>query len=378
MKPYDFLVVGLGAESAVLLEAIERRYEVVTCVSTTEVTSTVASRGGPRAGIVLGGEADLDDAKLCSLEIPTATPVVVVGNQGCASAVSVFKNSPLFRIDVGSEIADLMALLDRLAVACRHRHSILRNGLVRVIAPGSLMASIIIAWELMCRYLHVPVWLLPPPSQIALAVMQHADSLLIDTAITGGEALAGFLLANVVSLLAAAIFCHIRWIERSTYPLLIGLKSVPVVALAPLLVLWLGYGPASKITMAAIVAFFPLVVNATLGLRSVEHDAIDLFRTHGATKLQILLKLRIPTAVPYIFAALRVSATLAVVGAIVAELTGATSGIGFAIIMAFYNVDTPMLFAALLCASGMGLLLFALVITFEWVFAHRFRIDSRR
>ena len=242
--------------------------------------------------------------------------------------------------------------------------------------PLIVMAGVLFFWEFACKFFSVREFIVPAPSVVLKVLLEQGASLAADTFITGGEALGGFLLSNIISIALAISFCFFPWLERAVYPYMIALKSVPVVAFAPLLVLWIGYGPESKVAMAAIIAFFPMVVNSAVGLKAVEHDQIELFRAYSATQVQILFKLRIPTAIPYIFAALKVSSALAVVGAIVAELSGAKRGIGFAIMMASYNIDTPLLFASIFCASILGLGFFLFIVGFEKVVGSKYKLDS--
>lgn len=231
--------------------------------------------------------------------------------------------------------------------------------------PVGVVVVFLLAWQGACVLFDIKEYLVPTPARVFETMWEGAGSLAIDTGITMLEAGGGFILANVISILVAIGFASSKWFERSFYPYTIALKSVPVVAVAPLLVLWFGYGIWSKIVMAAVVSFFPLVVNATVGLKSVDPDALDLMRSLSATPKEILLKLRFPNAVPYIFSALRISSTLAVVGAVVGELSGAKRGIGFVILVSSYNIDTPMLFAAILAASAAGIAFFGVVALVE-------------
>lgn len=231
--------------------------------------------------------------------------------------------------------------------------------------PAVVFALFIMIWESSVRLLDVPVYLIPKPSLVWSTIVDQFGSLMKDTGVTLLEAFLGFLLANVLSMIIAVGFAHSKWFERSFYPYTIALKSVPVIAIAPLLVLWFGYGMFGKVVMAAIISFFPLVVNATVGLRAVDPEALDLMHSLSASRRQILTKLRFPTALPFIFSALKISSALAVVGAIVAELTGAKQGIGFTILIATFNVDTPKLFAAIVVASLAGILFFAAVTWME-------------
>jgi NitT/TauT family transport system permease protein len=154
-------------------------------------------------------------------------------------------------------------------------------------------------------------------------------------------------------------FTRFAFVERSIMPFVVAFQAVPLIAIAPLLVLWFGNGAAGKIVMAAIICFFPAVINLTRGLRAVRPSAVMLLRSLSATPVQILRYVRIPSAVPYAFAALRISATLSVIGAIVAEISGATRGLGFRIVVSSYRTDTRMLFAALLFAVLLGLAFYA-------------------
>lgn len=227
-------------------------------------------------------------------------------------------------------------------------------------------------WEFVCRVFQVKEYLVPAPSRVYDVLHTQFTSLMSDTAITMAESVLGFGIANILSMLIAVGFCHSSWFEKSFYPYTIALKSVPVVAIAPLLVLWFGYGLLGKVIMAAIISFFPLVVNATIGLKAVNSESLDLMHSLSASKTQILFKLRFPSAMPYIFSALKISSALSVVGAIVGEMTGAKKGIGFLILISSYNVDTPLLFASIVLASLAGILFFGCVALFEKIISKRY------
>lgn len=231
--------------------------------------------------------------------------------------------------------------------------------------PALILAAFLVAWESTVRMTNTPEYLVPSPSRILATIWEKRTFLALDLSTTLLESVCGFLLANAVALFVAIAFFYSRTAERSILPLLVGLKSVPIVASAPLLVLWFGYGLGSKIIMAAVVAFFPLVVGATTGIRSVSVESVDLMRSLSATRWELLTKLCLPTAAPHMLAALKVSCTLAVVGAIVAELTGARRGLGFTILMASYNVDTPLLFSAIVLSALIGGFLYMAVVALE-------------
>jgi NitT/TauT family transport system permease protein len=238
----------------------------------------------------------------------------------------------------------------------------------RYVAPFVFFCLLLAVWELICRFFSVPDYVVPAPSHIGQQIFKNFQRLLLHSSITAGGALAGFLVANLMSFVVALIFTKSPLVERSSYPYLVALKSVPIVALAPLITLWLGDGFASKVAMAALITFFPMVVNATLGLKSSDPRSIALLKVMGASQAQTFKKLRIPTAIPYIISALKISAPLAVVGAIVAEIAGAASGIGYLILVAAYKVDTSFMFACVVFAALVGLLFFgfASLIEFWW------------
>lgn len=244
-----------------------------------------------------------------------------------------------------------------------------------LILVGSIFLSLALAWEAITRWAEVPEYLVPAPSRILATLWSRREILLLDFGVTLLEAALGFLLANVCALIFGVLFFYSRTAERSLLPILVGFKSVPIVATAPLFVLWFGYGLTSKVVMAAIVAFFPMVIGLSTGLRSVNSDAYDLMRSLTASRWEILTKLSFPSAVPHALAALKVSTTLAVVGAIVAELMGARRGLGFTILMASYNVDTPMLFCAIVLSAIAGAALYSTVMLLEWTL-WRFRLEQ--
>ena len=249
-----------------------------------------------------------------------------------------------------------------------------RRGALGVVQPVLLFLALLGLWELTCRVFGIAEYVVPAPSDIGHQLAMNGSRVLWHTGITVVGAAAGFLIANALSFGTAIFFTYAPVVERSAYPYLVALKSVPIVAVAPLITLWMGDGFGSKVAMAALITFFPMVVNAALGLQSADRRALDLMKVLGATDRQIFLKLRIPTALPYIASALKISAPLAVVGAIVAEIAGSSSGIGYLILVAAYKVETPLMFACVLAAALSGLLFFGLAVTIEkWLISPRSR-----
>jgi len=233
--------------------------------------------------------------------------------------------------------------------------------------------AFILLWEFLCKSIPVKEYIVPAPSVVAKTFALHYKSLLTDFYITAMEAVLGFLLANLLSLITAVSFTLSPLISRIFYPYTVALKSIPLIALAPLLVLWFGYGIVGKVVMSAIIAYFPLVVNATTGLNEIDRERLALMESLSAGKIEILFKLRFPSAMPHIFAALKISTSLSVVGAIVAELTGAKQGLGFTILMASYNIDTPLLFCAIILAAIIGITFFGTMQLFESTLGKKYK-----
>ena len=216
-------------------------------------------------------------------------------------------------------------------------------------------------WEFLVRAFSVPQYLLPTPSAIAVDFSNSIGSLLFHAGVTFWEAFLGFLIANVLGILTAVAFVHSKTLEKSLYPFAIALKTTPIVAMAPLLILWFGNGIFSKVAAAALISFFPSIVNTVKGLKNVDIEALYLFKSISANKWHIFSKLRFPTALPYIFSALKISTSLAIVGAIVGEFVGANKGIGFVILISSYHLEIVKMFSAIIAAALIGIIFFWVV-----------------
>jgi NitT/TauT family transport system permease protein len=230
------------------------------------------------------------------------------------------------------------------------------------LVPALFLAAFLSIWEAAVTLFEVPEYLLPAPSVIAGTFDR---SLFIHLAVTFSEALMGFLIASTLAFGAALAFVRFRTLEQGLFPIAIAIKTTPLVALAPLLVLWQGTGWWSKITAASLICFFPVLVNTVKGLKAAGTDYFDLFSVLGATRPQEFRKLRIPFCLPYVFSALKISSSLAVVGAIVGEFVGATQGLGYVIMISSAHIETPALFSAIFASAGAGIVLFYAVATAE-------------
>lgn len=232
--------------------------------------------------------------------------------------------------------------------------------------PALLLFAFTLAlWQGAVIVFGVPLYVLPTPSAIGQVMWAKGPDLIRHVGWTMIEAVGGFLLGGVVAFSLAVGFVHLRLLERSMYPWAIIIETVPIIAIAPLLTIWFGFGFTPKIMIAAIVCFFPTLVNTTRGLRAVSPQALELMRILSASPWQIFTRLRLPSALPYLFAALKVTSTLSVIGAIVGEFTGADRGIGYVVVSAGYRMDTRLLFAGIAYSSAAGVLFFAVISLIE-------------
>ena len=248
--------------------------------------------------------------------------------------------------------------------------------LVRELMPALAAACVVLVfWETAGKVFSIKEYLLPAPTRIFASAVEHGLGLAKDSLFTLGEAASGLVLASVFAFGAAFVFQLNAQIRRAFLPLVIASKSVPIVVFAPLFALWFGYGPSGKVALSVVVAFLPVAVNATFGMDAIATEQLDLFRLHGAGKWQVLWKLRLPNAIPFIIPALRLSATLAVLGVVIAEMTGAKAGLGATILITSATLDTPLLFAAALCALLVCGALLAGIRLIEYLALRRFRYD---
>jgi NitT/TauT family transport system permease protein len=220
------------------------------------------------------------------------------------------------------------------------------------------LASLIVAWEILCRTLNVPKWLLPTPSQIAVETWDMRAVLPIHFRATLLAILGGFFIAIAVSVPIAIMVVYSPFLRRVIYPILLMLQSVPKVALAPLLLLWIGYGMQSNMIVAATVAFFPIVINTATGLESVSAELLELTRSFDASAWRVFWRVRLPWAMPYVFSSFKVAITLAVIGAVVAEFVGADKGLGYLIISSAGAMKTSVMFGVLVILSLTGIACF--------------------
>jgi len=234
--------------------------------------------------------------------------------------------------------------------------------------PFWLVVMLIVLWDVFIRLFKIPPYLIPNPLSVAKQLSAEWPMLWRETLPTLYATLGGFALSALVGVPIAMWIAHSRLVESFVYPLLVFSQSIPKVAIAPLFVVWFGFGLVPKLIAAFLLGFFPVVVATVQGFKSVEGDVIDLARSMGANPMKIFLKFRLPHALPAIFSGLKVSVTLAVVGAVVGEFVGSNSGLGYVLQKANGTFDLPLMFAALVILSMIGVLLFLVLELIErWV-----------
>lgn len=240
-----------------------------------------------------------------------------------------------------------------------------RNLAGRVIPPLIVLVLFIAVWEITIRMSGVKPYLFPKPSDIARAAAENWRNLLISVRTTLAESVLGFAFSVILGVAFAIGLALSKTVERSVYPYAIILQTIPIVAVAPIIVIWCGAGMNAIVVIAFLIAFFPILSNTLIGLNSTEANMKNLFYLYNATKWQTIWKLRIPAALPYIMAGMKISCSLSVVGAIVGEyvagIGGLQGGLGYAITVASTRLQTAYLFACGLTAAVMGIVFFLLI-----------------
>jgi NitT/TauT family transport system permease protein len=266
--------------------------------------------------------------------------------------------------DVENQRAQSAALgIDELEASVE-RNRLAREWRARVSGifyPVGVVLGVLALWEADTRMLGVPAFLLPPPSAVAISFMANASLILFHGWITTIEIVLGFALSIAVGIpLALAIFL---WpvFSRSILPLLVSSQAMPKVAIAPLLLVWFGFGLLPKVLIAFLIAFFPVVISTAVGLSSIEPEKIHLARSMGFGPAATFFKIRLPNALPAIFGGLKISITLAVVGAVVGEFVGGDAGLGYLLMVANGSMDTQLLFAGIVALTVLGIAFFLLV-----------------
>jgi NitT/TauT family transport system permease protein len=237
--------------------------------------------------------------------------------------------------------------------------------LVRWLLPVGVLLIILCLWQAVVAIFGLKPYFIPAPTLIARTFWSNAATIGDNTVPTVLQALTGFAIGNGLAIVLSIWFVHVRPARRALYPLAIILQSIPLVALAPVAIVTLGTGFTTKVVMTGIISFFPTLVNMMRGLDSVEPSLLELFKTVHASRADVLWKLRWPSALPYLFAGLRITASASVVGAIIVEWIGSDTGLGYMVINSTYQFNTPLLWASLVASSALVLIAFGLVAAAE-------------
>ena len=240
-----------------------------------------------------------------------------------------------------------------------------RARLRRKIMPFLGVSFVLLLWAALVYWLKVPPFIAPSPQMVAVTLWDKAGLLWSNLIPTMFESVTGFLLGNLSAIIIATVFVHKKTLEEAFFPVVVVINTIPVVAKAPILVLLLGNGMEPKIAIAALICFFPTLVNMVRGLESVNPQAVELMRVLSASKREVFFKLRLPHSLPYLFSALKIAASTAVIGAIVGEWIGSTLGIGALIIQATYAFDSALLYATVIVGSCFSMSFFLLISLIE-------------
>lgn len=257
------------------------------------------------------------------------------------------------------------ASADRAPVRRRPAGAAPRRQIPGFVLSWGLFLILVGIWQFAVRAFDVSIVLVPAPSDVVRSLWDGLASgfLLEHMWVTLKEILIGFGLAIALALVSAGLITQFRIVDKALLPILVLIQTIPKVAMAPLLLMWFGIGMTSKVLTIALIAYFPLLVNSILGLRSAEPEQIEMLRSFGASDFQIMRRLRLPSALPHIFAGLDVAVILSVTGAVVAEFVGATAGLGYTIQATNFNMDVARTFAVVVMLSVIGMSLHAVVVT---------------
>ena len=245
-----------------------------------------------------------------------------------------------------------------------------------------VFAFLLATWSRMVAWAHLPGYMLPGPMAVLFAARERMPSLFNSLAITAEEALGGLLASILAGVAVAMVFAQWRWLRQLVYPYTILLQTVPIVAIAPLVILWIGAGVPAVMVVAFIICLAPIIANTTQGLISVDQNLVHLFMMHKASPAQVMFKLRLPNAMPSFFTGIRISAGISVIGGLTGELfAGSTrvgeGGLGYAILYANNQMETAYMFALVLAATVLGFTFFFVVMFLEWLVLHNWHESSR-
>ena len=252
-----------------------------------------------------------------------------------------------------------------------------RGALTNVVYIAVAVLAVLAVWQGVVVMWDVPQYLLPPPGMVAEALWEDREELWHQTLVTGLESVLAFGLAVVVGAALGVVIAFSKPLARVLFPILVGSNAIPKVALAPLFIVWLGFGLESKVIIGLTIAVFPVVINTVAGLQAVPDDMVELARSMGGGGLKTFVKIRVPYALPSFFAGLKIAISLAVVGAVVGEFVGADSGLGYVMIVTGSQLNAPLLYAALVALTVLAIVLYLAVELLQIVFTPGSRSRGR-
>ncbi len=248
------------------------------------------------------------------------------------------------------------------------RRDRIENAVLEALPFTVVLAGFVALWEAACRGFAIKAYILPAPSAIWASAWAGFGPLMANAGVTAWEAVAGFVIGSALGALLGVAFAYSRFLARGFLPLIIAANTIPVVAIAPIIIIWFGHGLGSKIAVTAFLSFFPLALNMMKGLQSYDRVVADVFYIAAATPWQTFFKMRLPSALPYVFVGLKLNVTFSVIGAIVAEFVQADRGLGFVIMTTYRTMAMPKLWAAMLLSALMGIVFFLIVAALERIF----------
>ena len=231
----------------------------------------------------------------------------------------------------------------------------------RLLGPGLTIVALVVIWQLVVVAFSVPSYIVPTPMEVWRTLVADRGLLAHNLVPTAVETGLGFLAGNGIAILLAVIFVYSKPVERALFPVAIFVRTIPIVAIAPVLVIILGSGIAPKVVIAALISFFPTLVNMVRGFESVDAQALELMKVLSATRREVFIKVRMFASLPYLFSALKIAATSSVIGAVVAEWIGSNAGLGYLIVQTTFNYQTAELYATMVVTSLFATVFFALI-----------------
>jgi NitT/TauT family transport system permease protein len=242
------------------------------------------------------------------------------------------------------------------------------RNLLRILYPLAGAAIIVVIWHYYVVLMRVPIVVLPTPFQVVQAIVSRSQVLASEAWITALECVYGFLLSLAIGIPMAVVMTYSRIANLMFYPLLVASQSIPKVAIAPILLVWFGTGIESKLAMAFVIAFFPIVVDTATGLRSTSPELLELARSLQCSRLQTFFNIQLPSALPSMFSGAKIAVTLAVIGAVIGEFIGSNEGLGNLLLTANSQLDSPLVWASLVILSVLGMVLYGVVVLAEKIF----------